>query len=408
MPSSYKTFLAYYIYSGNPEALKRAEELAAWNISHSTPLDWKYGGLPYSTVQNGKLGGSADADAIMTDKPAIMGLAYLRLFRTTGKREYRRAAEQIANTLVKTQRLEGNWPFRVNPQTGAVREEYTSSAIYAVELFEELEQLGAKNLYAQSRAKALMWLRNGPMETMKWTGFYEDVGNDVGRKNRTNWDCIDTARYLLRHRGDSGDNLLSALKLYGWVKKTFVDQKHTYGPAEAVREQLVCNVRMGVHSGHWAMLGAELYEATGEEQYRRNALNTASYITYLLQPDNRIPVGRDWKEKELWYSCHFGPVLFLMELLGHFPECAPDGESHLLHASGAVQAIHYEPSKIVYSVDAPSRDVLRLAFIPSEIVVNGKLLPAGDGTRTGWKLDPRTRVLRLVHEAGRVVIHVQR
>ena len=230
----------------------------------------------------------------------------------------------------------------------------------------------------------------------------------MGRKNRTNWDCIDTARYLLRHRGDSGDNLHSTLKLHGWVKKTFVDQKHTYGPAEAVREQLVCNVRMGVHSGHWAMLGAELYEATGEEQYRRNALNTASYITYLLQPDNRIPVGRDWKEKELWYSCHFGPVLFVMELLGHFPECAPDGESHLLQASGAVQAIHYEPSKIVYSVGAPSRDVLRLAFIPSEIVVNGKLLPAGDGTRTGWKLDPRTRVLRLVHEGGSVVIHIQR
>jgi hypothetical protein len=165
---------------------------------------------------------------------------------------------------------------------------------------------------------------------------------------------------------------------------------------------------LGVHSGHWAMLGAELYEATGEERYRRNVLNTANYITYLLQPDNRIPVGRDWKEKELWYSCHFGPVLFLMELLGHFPECAPDGESHLLHASGAVQAIYYEPNRIVYSTDTPSQDVLRLAFIPSEIVVNGKLLPAGDGTRRGWKLDPRTRVLRLVHEAGRVVIHVQR
>ena len=135
-----QTFLNYYVYSGREEALKQAEELAAWNISHSTPLDWKYGGLPYSTIHNGKLGGAVDGDAIMTDKPAIMAGAYLRLFRTTGKQEYRKAAEQVANTLAKTQLPEGNWPFRVNPKTGEVREQYTSSVIYAVELFEQLDQ----------------------------------------------------------------------------------------------------------------------------------------------------------------------------------------------------------------------------------------------------------------------------
>ena len=400
-----QTFLRYYVYSGKEEALKRAEELAAWNISHSTPLDWKYGGLPYSTVHNGKLGGSVDADAIMTDKPAIMAGAYLRLFRATGKQEYRKAAEQIANTLAQTQLPEGNWTFRVNPKTGEVREEYTSSAIYAIELFEQLDKLSGQGQYAEAKAKAVKWLLNGPVQSMNWNGFYEDVTKDMGQKNRTNWDCIDTARYLLRHREENQDYLPQALKLRDWVKKTFVDEKHTYGPAEAVREQLVCNVRMGVHSGHWAMLAAELHQTTGEELYRKNALNTASYITYLLQPDNRIPVGRDWSEKEFWYSCHFGAVLFLMELSGYFPEAAPDGENHLLRESAVVQTLQYEPNKVMYSTDDSSSDVLKLSFQPNEITVNGKPLATGDGDKKGWKFDSQTRILRLFHEAGKVVVH---
>ena len=142
---------------------------------------------------------------------------------------------------------------------------------------------------------------------------------------------------------------------------------------------LVCNVRMGVHSGHWAMLVADLYGATGEERYRQNALNTASYITYLLQPDNRIPVGRGTAGKGVLDSCHFGAVLFLMELLGHLPEAAPDGENHLLRSSAAIRVIQYESGTVAYTTDSSSSDVLKLAFRPSEIKVNGLPLAAGDG-----------------------------
>jgi hypothetical protein len=399
-----QTFLDYYVYSGKEEALKRAEELAAWNISHCTPLDWKYGGLPYSTLKNGKLGGSVDADAIMTDKPAIMAGAYVRLFRTTGKQEYRNAAEQIASTLAKTQLPEGNWPFRVNPKTGEVREGYTSSVIYAIELFEQLDELAGEKRYAAAKAKALKWLLKGPVQTANWKGFYEDITTDEGQNNRTNFDCIDTARYLLRHRDENEKYLPLVLKLYDWVKKTFVDEKHTYGPAEAVREQLVCNVRMGVHSGHWAMLVAELFKATGEERYRKDALNTASYITYLLQPDNHISVGREWHERECWYSCHFGAVFFLLELVGYFPEAAPDGENHLLCGSAVVQTIRYEPNKVAYTTDGSSSDVLKLAFRPQEITVDGQPLAAGDRGKKGWTFDAQTGILRLVHDAGRVLI----
>ncbi|MGA2618937.1 MAG: hypothetical protein ABSF26_15105 [Thermoguttaceae bacterium] len=399
-------FLDYYIYSGNEESLRRAEELAVWNISHSTPLDWKYGGLPYSTVHNGKVGGSVDADAIMTDKPAIMAGAYLRLHRTTQKPEYLRAAEQIADTLTRTQMPQGNWPFRVNPKTGEVREEYTSSVIYAVELFEQLDALTEQKRYAEPRAKALQWLLKGPVQSMNWNGFYEDVSKDMGRNNRTNWDCIDTACYLVRHRVENKSYLPLAIQLHDWVKKMFVDEKHRYGPAHAVREQLVCNCRMAGHSGHWASLLGSLYQATGEEKYRTAQVNVASLITYHLQPDNRISLGPEWDESQFgyWYSAQFSCTHWLIDIFGQVPETAPDGENHLLRASAVVQAIRYESNKVAYTTDGSSSDVLKLSFRPEEIAVNGQPLAAGDGVGKGWRFDPKTRVLRLVHEAGKVVI----
>jgi hypothetical protein len=312
-----EAFLAYHGYCGNTEAVKRARDLADWNIAHSTPADWKYGSLPYSTAHNGRPGGSVDGDALMTDKPAIMGAAYLHLYDVTHDATYLAAATRIAETLARTQRPEGNWPFRVNPQTGAVRELYTSSAIYAVELFERLDAMDAeKPRYIEPKKHALRWLLDGPVRTMNWNGFYEDVTQEMGATNRTNYDCIDTARYLVRHRADDASYLPNALKLHDWVKATFVDEKNDYAPAEAVREQLACNYRMVGHGIHWAMLLADLYDATGDEQYRTRALNIASAVTYVQLEDGRMPISHEWDEAAhgFWYSGQFAPVRFLIEL----------------------------------------------------------------------------------------------
>lgn len=310
-----ETFLDYYELSKRPDALKAAEDLADWELAHQTPASFKYAYLPYSTIQHGKLGGSVDGDSIMTDKPAIMAAAYLHLSRVSGKDVYHQAAQRIAETLAKTQLPAGNWPFRVNPRDGRVVEPYTSSVIYAVELFEQLDA-GGEHQFSEAHDRALHWLLTGPVRTMEWRGFYEDINAELSLHNRTNWDCIDTARYLVRHRNDDPTYLRLALKLHDWIRQTFVDLNTPYAPAEPVREQLVCNVEMGIHSGHWAMLLNDLYDATGQEQYRQRAVNTAAYITLLQQPDGRIPVGRDWDEQQggWWYSCHFGALRYLMEL----------------------------------------------------------------------------------------------
>ena len=312
-----RAFLAHWRKTKDPDCLARARELGDWNLQRRTPAEWKYGNLFYSSACRGKMGGSVDADAIMTDKPAIMALATIELADATRDERYRRAAEQVAATLAKTQLPAGNWPFRVNPQTGEVREEYTSAAIYAVMLFEALSNQGATR-WAGAKAKALKWTLENPAKTMLWRGFYEDVPVKM-RKNRTNWDCIDTARWLVAHRAENPEYLPLALRLNDWIVKEFGEENKAWAPAIGIREQKVCFETMGIHTLHWASLQADLNAATGDAAFKRRALNACALATYWMRDDNAILVGPTWPNG-IWFSCHLGAVLYMYDALSRYPE----------------------------------------------------------------------------------------
>jgi rhamnogalacturonyl hydrolase YesR len=308
-----RTFIRYSRYAKDERALEWAVKLADWNIAHSTPADWPYGNLPYSTFQEKKPGGFRDETGLMPDKAAIMALAYLDLHKATGEARFLKAAEAIGETLAKRQRPNGTWPFRVDPKTEKVVEEYTSSVIYAVRLFEALGKANGNQRFKPHRDLTWNWLLNGPIKTKEFRGFYEDI--QASPKGRTNYDCLDTIRYLLANRTADNGYLEMAKDLNAWVEKTFLDKIKGFEPAEGIREQLQCNVVMGIHSLNWASMLRELAEATGDEVMRQRANQTANYITYYLQPDNRIVVG--FQYNQWWYSCHAGVVLYLLDFVQH-------------------------------------------------------------------------------------------
>jgi hypothetical protein len=306
-----KTFVRYWNYSGNKKALEEAIHLADWNIAHSTPDEWAYGNMPYSTFEEKIPGGFRDKSGIMPDKGAILALAYLDLFKVSHEVRFLRAAEAIAQTLARKQRTNGTWPFRVDPKTEKVIEEYTSSFIYAVILFEDLDMLNKSDHYKPYRDRTWEWLLNGPVKTKEFRGFYEDI--EESSEGRTNYDCLDLIRYLLANRSDTNGYLKMALELNTWIEATFMDRIEGFEPAEGIREQLQCNVVMGVHSINWALMLMELSKATGDEKMRERAMQTANYVTYYLQPDNRIVVG--FQYNQWWYSCHIGVILYMMDLI---------------------------------------------------------------------------------------------
>ena len=307
-----RTFIGYSKYANDARALKEAVKLADWDIAHSTPADWPYAGLPYSTFAAKKPGGFRDGSGLMPDKAAIMALAYLQLHEATREKRFLQAAEAIATTLGKRQRPNGTWPFRVDPKTEAVIEDYSSSVIYAVMLFEKLDKLNGNHGYQACRDRTWNWLLNGPIKTKEFRGFYEDI--PASKDGRTNYDCLDTIRYLLANRTDTNGYLEMAKDLNTWVEKTFMDKIQGFEPAEGIREQLQCNVVMGIHSLNWASMLLDLAKATGDEKLKQRADQTANYITYYLQPDNRIVVG--FQYNQWWYSCHAGVVLYLFDFAG--------------------------------------------------------------------------------------------
>ena len=306
-----RTFIGYWKYAGDDHALQQAIQLADWNIAHSTPGEWAYGNMPYSTFEEKKPGGFRDKTGLMPDKAAIMALAYLKLHEATGEARFLRAAEAIGHTLSQRQRPNGVWPFRIDPKNEKVIEEYTSSVIYAVMLFESLDNLNGNRHYRANRDLAWKWLLNGPIKTKDFRGFYEDIPDR--KSNRTNYDCLDTIRYLLANRTAENGYLQIAQELNAWVEKVFMDKIKGFEPAEGIREQLQCNVVMGIHSLNWASMLLELSKAAGDEEMRQRAIQTANYITYYLQPDNRIVVG--FQYHQWWYSCHTGVVLYLLDFV---------------------------------------------------------------------------------------------
>jgi len=311
-----RTLIGYWRYADDARALKEAVKLADWNIAHSTPGDWAYGNLPYSTFQEKKPGGFRDKTGLMPDKAAIMALAYIELHEATREARFLKAAEAIGMTLSKRQHPNGTWPFRVDPKTEKVIEEYTSSVIYAVMLFEKLDKLNGDHRYRANRDLTWQWLLNGPIKNNDWRGFYEDISHTPS--NRTNYDCLDTIRYLLANRTEKNGYLEVARDLNAWVEKTFVSKMPGFEPAVGIREQLACNWVMGIHSINWASMLVDLARATGDDNLKQRALQTANCVTYYLQPDGRIVTGINFRRAnnaQFWYSCHFGAILYLLDLL---------------------------------------------------------------------------------------------
>lgn len=370
-----RTLLAHWRRTGDAECLNRARQLADWNLQRRTPADCRYGSLFYSTVHKGIVGGNVDGDALMTDKPAIMALAMLELAQATGEKRYREAAEAVADTLAKTQLPAGNWSFRVNPRTGAVREAYTSSAIYAVMLFETLGP-GKEDCWAKARARALKWILDGPVKTMRWNGFYEDVSAETGKENRTNWDCIDTARWLVAHRSENAEYLPLAMKLHDWIAKEFVEKNAAWAPAEGLREQKCCFQTMGIHTAHWAALLADLHAATGNASFKQRTLDSCALVTYWMRDDGANLVGPTWGD-EIWFSCHFGTALYVQDALSRFPA--------LLGPEKHAAAVLGQPCGSPLPVDCP---IERSAEF-SEIMLTGRHAQYGnaDTWYPSWAAD---------------------
>jgi hypothetical protein len=269
-----------------PEALRQARQYGNWLLENRQPAEWVCSLFPYSTIAEGRLQGGNEGRNITLFRAARVGEAMLALHRFLGDDRYLSYAHHLAEVYVKLQRADGSWPYRVDPQTGAVAEEYTSNALTPARLLRRLAEVYGENQarYRQASDHALQWVLSHPAQTYLWQGMYEDVGEFEPYQNLENWDTNEAIRFFCLCEDGDPRRKAVAMELNRWIENHFVLWQPERGPlvghylTPTAMEQFTCYFPMEVHTGNWLMSLVALHAATGRQEYYDKGIAAANAI----------------------------------------------------------------------------------------------------------------------------------
>ncbi len=310
-------FLAHVRNNGpqREEALELARVSADWALLHRQPDSGAHPLFPYSTITRGNFGGSVEGESVNLLRASWFAISLVDLYAVTRHEPYLAYARHIADTTVNFQNADGSFPYRINPKTGAVTEQYNCSVMEFVELTEKLEAYGFDARRALAARRALEWVLAYVCTTHNWKAAYEDVAETRFYANLSQMPAQQLIRYLCRHKEENPAYLPEAIRLNRWVEDQFV----TFGPDNAaspvrakgplVFEQFLCWWPMDGHTANWILSLIELHKATGEQAYLDKAGAAANAICAGQYEDGQFSNwGRDFEtgaspaNNDNWYN----------------------------------------------------------------------------------------------------------
>ncbi len=413
----------YYAYSGNRGVITLVSTLLDHQLTFgTTPATYSWANVPWSTAAAGSINYGNDNIAegvgvLEPDKIGELGYhGYLRMWQITGLTRYRDAAITCANVLAAKVRTgsanQSPWPYRVNAQSGAVVEEYTSHVIAPIRLFDELIRLNLGNVsaYQTARATAWTWLMTYPMVNNNWNQYFEDVppqSNPFSNLNQYN--AGQTARYLLERPSLDPNSQTKAAALLNWVESNFggTDSGEAglqYG-ARVISEQYIYDYKMASHTSRFGAMTALYAAAANDAVAKDKAYRSLTWATYMARSSGAVNEGpaEFQANRYFWFTDGHGDyVRHFMLAMGAFPEWAPNGENHFLKSSSVVTTITYSANLITYETfDNAAIDMLRVVAPPTRIEVDGvTLAQRTDLSAPGWTFDAGSGVLRVRRASG--------
>ncbi len=409
------TLLKYYPYSGDKAYIEIVRSMLDQLIEHRVPSHFEWGNAPYASAHPGTgiyFGARADGEyATEPDKVAQVGRSFIDFYEMIGEEKYLKAGEECADVLVKHltpgDELHSPVPFRVSVKDGKVIEAYTADMIPLVRLFDELIRLGHKK-YMPSRDLVMNWIKQYPLKSNVWKGYFEDIRVDVDNGNRDQLSPLETARYLVEKRGEDQNWKSTVPGLIDWVKTTFGAQP--YFSAIAIHEQKYCYFVMGSHTARFASLCANWYETSGDERYREMAIRSLNWATYMANEDGTVSVGVDRPDyyNQCWFTDgYFDYVPHFIEAMASIPELAPSDSDHMLRSSTVICEIDYQPYQIDYrTFDQIGSQLLKLTFEPIQVKCGGQVIPRlSEASKCeGWFFDHDSHMLRINHSHSIILI----
>jgi hypothetical protein len=289
-PIYMEAFLAAHAQKrpNSEQCLDYATYIADWMMANRRPDKGPIPLFPYSTIGRGKFEGGVEGKSANVLRACYFAIALLEVYERVKKPEYLDYARHIADVTMKFQNRDGSFPYRINPETGSVLEQYTVSSMDFVNLVEALEVHGHDAKRALAARRAIEWLLAYPCQTNLWAAPFEDIP-DPGliSRNLSQWAPMFLIRHLCAHRDDDPSYVPLAVKLNRWVEDQFVvfgvveyahpgTQKMIRVKGPLVREQSMCFAAMDGHTANWILTLIELHKATGKKVYLDKAMAAAN------------------------------------------------------------------------------------------------------------------------------------
>ena len=266
------------------EAIKLARKCADWALKNRLPEDCALPLFPYSTIVNGQFGGAVEGTSVNLMRACWFAVGMVDIYAATKDGRYLDYAKHIANVAVKFQNPDGSFPYRLDPKTGKVIEQYACNAIEFTTLVDALEAHGYDRALAKASRRAVDWMVAYVCTTHHWQAAYEDVGAVQPYSNLSQMQALPLIRYLCKHRDEDPGYVKLAVSLNRWVEDQFVVfgpesdaySVHIKGPQ--VFEQFICWAPMEGHTGNWIESLIALHKATGDKTYLEKAMAAGNAI----------------------------------------------------------------------------------------------------------------------------------
>lgn len=380
-----ETFKKYYAYTGDTAALIPVRKLIKRVAVYHTPDDWIWANVP--RTQDDTPDGEYTDEWSGVDKICMVAIGYLNYYKFTGEKDYFDKAENITRTILQHiqpgNEKKSPLSFMVNLKTGEILDSYCSNMILAVQLFDEMLQIGSstldKNELKNNRSLLWQWILDYPMKNNSWSGYYEDVVTNHSNLNQQN--PMETARYILNHPGIDPDYKTHVPALINWVENRFGQVKH-YG-ATSIKEQDSCFREMSSHTARYASVVAKWYGVCQDENVREEARASfalSTYSAYNRYSKDQLSINytgigyiEPWFSDSYWdYLPHF------FDGIAEMPEMLPQNENHIFYSSSVITGVNYTPQSILYQTyENSGTEKIKLTFKPI-VLGDGKPLPEKD------------------------------
>ena len=287
---------------GPDEGLREALRMVDWTLEQRTPAAWAYGRLPSTTLTRGRIGGHAEGGAISLPGVATIARTYLWAYERTGGDAYLDAAVIAAEALVRSQRADGSWPWRVQAESGEPdpTADYTSQIVEMVRLFRMLDEIYPRASYRDAARRGLEWLLANPLRTMRWEGYYvDDFGDRPRYISVSHLDAVWTARFLIAHREEDPSYERLARDVCRWVENHFVlfGRELHWGNRSVIASEPVTPAviekpfyqrTVTGHAANWCGLLLDLHAACGDPEYLAKACAVGRAMRAAVLPDGAV------------------------------------------------------------------------------------------------------------------------